>query len=387
MPAYQHMGHQSDNLLWESELSDYGGVLLSPVNYRRSSVGEQISRLGSRVGVESIFDPQLYVPDSDRGQLRTWEYFPVDVDSADLTSTEWWNRVSTSVAELCRDLRPSGVCSPAVVPRTFGNEYYGLMVTVAEQLAERLGECGVIVLQTLAAGLADLSEHDRVLEIASIVSRTPAERVYLILVGDTEPRRELARPEELKGAMRLIAALERSGLRVLVGHCSSDLVLWKAAGATSCATGKFFNLRRFTRSRFEEPSQGGGQLPYFFEEGLCAFLRESDLLRVRRLDMLSDATRANPYAREILQQLVERPGAPWVGLGWRQFLYWFMDAERRLSTGGLDVRGALRQAEAAWRRLEDEDILMEEARNDGGWLRPWRRALAEFDRRDPTATQ
>ena len=125
------------------------------------------------------------------------------------------------------------------------------------------------------------------LEIASIVSRTRAPYVYLVLISNVYPRREFADTEEIKGAMKLIYTLEDSGLKVIVGYSSSDVILWKSAGATACALGKFFNLRRFTSSRFQEPSEGGGQLPYWFEESLLSFLRESDLIRVRDANLLS----------------------------------------------------------------------------------------------------
>ena len=96
----------------------------------------------------------------------------------------------------------------------------------------------------------------------------------------------LSEVEEIKGAMRLIAAMRAAGLKVTVGFLSSDVLLWKAAGASHCATGKFFNLRRFTRTRFEEPrGQGGGQLPYWFEESLMAFLRQSDVQRIMPMNL------------------------------------------------------------------------------------------------------
>ena len=38
----------------------------------------------------------------------------------------------------------------------------------------------------------------------------------------------------------------------------------------------------------------------------------------------------------------------------------------------------LRNADSNWRILDDSDVLLEERRNDGGWIRPWRRALTEF---------
>ena len=94
----------------------------------------------------------------------------------------------------------------------------------------------------------------------------------------------------------------------MVGFCSSDVVLWKIAGAEACATGKFFNLRRFTSSRFDEPSQGGGQLPYWYEESLVAFLRESDVLRLQRRGELSDASLANPFGQAILEKFIQEPG-------------------------------------------------------------------------------
>ena len=378
MPAYQQMGHQSDNLLAEPALGGYAGALLSPVNYSAEQVAAQVAGVQAREGFEAVMDPQLYVPDSERGQLRTWPYFPADVDSADLTSETWWASVAHQLAGVCRALGVPAVCSPAVVPRAFSVEYFTSSVRAAELLADHLQGSGIQLLQTAVVGLADLSQAGRALEIASIVSRTPADRIYLVLVGDTEPRRELTQVEELKGAMRLIAALESADLRVLVGHCSSDLLLWKAAGATACASGKFFNLRRFTRSRFEEPAQGGGQLPYFFEEGLVAFLRDSDIARVRARGPLSATTMANPFAVEILERLDNEPGTAWLALSWRQFLHWFVTAERRLASGELEPRRLLRDAEAVWLRFEDEDVLMEEPRNDGSWLRPWRRAIAEF---------
>ena len=184
--------------------------------------------------------------------------------------------------------------------------------------------------------------------------------------------------EQLKGAMKLIALLETARMPVIVGFCSSDLVLWKAAGASHCATGKFFNLRRFTRARFDEPLQGGGQLPYWFEESLLAFVRESDILRIRPRGLIAQTLANNPFAVDIVRRLDDGQGVAWIALGWREYLYWFADFETRSTAGRLSITQVLRTAETNWRDLNDNDVLMEEVRNDGAWLRPWRRAVVEF---------
>jgi hypothetical protein len=177
--------------------------------------------------------------------------------------------------------------------------------------------------------------------------------------------------------MRLVRFLTEAGMRVIVGYTSSDLVLWKYAGAQDCASGKFFNLRRFTPSRFTEPPEGGGQLPYWFEESMMAYLRESDLVRVRRANLLSNNSLTNPFGAQILDQLDNSPGTPWLGLSWRQYLYWFSDFEHRYSQGRIDVNMVLSNAENVWRQLDEQAILMEERQNDGIWLRQWRRAVLE----------
>jgi hypothetical protein len=199
-----------------------------------------------------------------------------------------------------------------------------------------------------------------------------------------EPRRELRDDSELAGAMSLISLLEETGEPVLVSHCSSDMLLFKAAGATHCATGKFFNLRRFTRSRFEEPEEtGGGQLPYWFERSLIAFLREADILRLKANDydnLVAQGASNNHWAKQILTSLAKSSGTAWVRLGWRQYLSWFGKTERELEKSNAPqvLREWLKSAEASWLDLEENDILMEEPRNNGDWIRPWRQALAKF---------
>jgi hypothetical protein len=217
------------------------------------------------------------------------------------------------------------------------------------------------------------------MEIASILSRSRTSHIYLVFVSRTEPRRELIEVEEIKGAMRLIASMREAGLEVTVGFSSSDVLLWKAAGANHCATGKFFNLRRFTRTRFEEPGgSGGGQLPYWFEEPLMAFLRQSDLQRITQMNLPNLGPSTNPFGDLILAQMSAEPERAWLALAWRQFMFWFADVEDRLETGAVTSAALLRNADSNWRTLDDADFLTEERRNDGGWIRPWRRALAEF---------
>jgi hypothetical protein len=379
------MGHHSNNLVDLPEMSAFAGAIFSPINAGIEEVKEQIA-LGrqTRGQFENILDPQLYVPASERGHLKEWAYYPKDVDTADLTSSAWWSALNEKLTRACESLGLDSLCSPTVIPKVFDDKYYTRTVQVGSELAAHHRDTKTGVLQTALVNLPELADANRPLELASIISRTKAERIYLIFVGTTEPRRELNQADELVGAMRLIYALETNGVPVIVGFCSSDVLLWKAAGASSCASGKFFNLRRFTRQRFEEPTAtGGGQLPYWFEEALTAFLRQGDLIRVHRAGLIGEASNRNPFCQQILEILEEAarthtPPKAWLAISWRQFLYWFADVEDRLKRGNANVETILRAADAYWSKLDKAKILLEERFNDGTWIRIWLNALNEF---------
>lgn len=376
MAAYHQMGHDSENLLFQPELGSFRGAILSPVNYEPSRAIAQVDRARQELpdDFDLILDPQLYLPASDRGKLRQWSYFPTDVDTADLTSLPWWHRVNANLVRVGGELSLSAVCSPAILPKadSFTDSYYSHVVEVGSDLWDQCQpDNNVRVLQTAVVGLKELAIDNRPLEIASLLSNTKTDEIYLVFYCESTPRRELSASDQLSGAARLVAELKRTGLKLLVGFCAADMLIWKAAGADSCATGKFFNQRRFSRSRFEEPMDGGQNIAYFFEEALLAFLREADVRRIRQKESMSTATRRNPFAQKILDKLDNQPGTAWVADGWRQFLYWFVDCEERASRGE-DVERLIAFAENLWLEFGDAKLFMDEPRNDGSWTRPWR---------------
>jgi hypothetical protein len=371
------MGHDSQNLL--DSVSGYAGALISPVNETEADITELISRHASDA-FEFILDPQLYFPRrNDRGKLGTWSYFPQDFDTADMTSDSWWSHVLGELAQTAARVGARAVCSPATIGASMlTNDYYEAMRTRADHLVALSAEEGIRTLETVIVRLADLATPKRTLEIASVVSSTKAAGIYLVMLSEVKPRDELRDEEQLKGGMSLIRLLEDAGLPVLVGCSSSDVVLWKAAGATSCATGKFANLRRFTEGRFNEAEDGGRLFAYWFEEELLGFLRTSDLARVQAHELAISTT--NPFGQRILDQMGEDPAKPWVSLGWKQYLHWFAEMESQLTSDSASARMLIRAAAANWGRLEKNDVFMEEKTNNGSWLRPWLRAITEFNR-------
>ena len=374
MSVFHQIGHHSMNLVSDEDLSSFKGLVCSPLNYSQAEVTAQCGLLPS--GFLSIFDPHLYFPRSNRGKLHTWDYFPNDFDTAEQTNINWRKKLSDNLLDTCVKLKCSHLCSPSCVPTKFSEDYFRFYVDVGNYLYEKAHETGLGFYQSAIIDYKSMKEPSEPEIIASILSQTTSNSIYLIIKADIDPRRELSDSDAIAGIMKLIRLLSNSGIEVFVSYCSTDFILWKLAGAKDFATGKFFNLRRFTQSRFEEPSGGGGQLPYWFEKNLLAYLRESDLVRVKKADMLNYEYENNPFSLEILNQFETAPGNPWLALSWKNYLYTFALLEANLTND--DIPALLKTAEDNWLLLDDKNILMDEPRNNGSWIRQWRIAVNSY---------
>ncbi|HUX91744.1 MAG TPA: hypothetical protein VMV48_13755 [Gallionellaceae bacterium] len=388
MSTYHQIGHDSESMVVEAELRQFSGAILSPVNYSLNDTIAQCARFRSyKTDFDIIFDPQLYVPSVSRGKLQHWPHKPSDIDTADQSSLGWWKGTALNIIDVCKSFNPAGLCSPAFVPRTFDDAYYNLLVDIGDITAQQL-KIDVALKDktrpflTALVGLPDLGRNERYLQVGSILSRFSGKDIYLVFVDEEKPRNERSDSGALEGAARLIRVLSQSGFRITVGFTSSEMVLWKAAGAANVATGKFFNLRRFTKGRWdEEESSGGKNISYWFEPALLAFIREADVRRYMKEFPIDPSHDTNPFSKLILENLDAPERKAWVKESWRQFLYWFSYSEALIGNDFAQSSGMVSNAVDTWHAVKDAKLRFEEERNNGDWVRAWDIVLNELDRR------
>ncbi|MFA6455861.1 MAG: hypothetical protein WCW40_03485 [Bacteroidota bacterium] len=388
MASYLQMGHDSENLIGEQDLDAFIGVILSPVNSLPTKMHSSIQAIKKgNSDLDIILDPQLYVPKSQNKKLIKHPYFQKNIVSEDTQSTKWWLATAKKLSKYSMQLGVNSVASPVIVPKIWNEDYYTTCLNTANDLREVTNN-DIKVLSTVLVNINEISDETQRMKIASILSDTSANGFYIVLYGDTDPRREFSEESLLFGMMSLIKEFTFSGKQILVSNTSSDMILYKVAGATNCASGKFFNLRRFTKSRYEEPSNGGGgQLPYWFEHSLVSFLREADLLKLQAEglnNLVGNLRSKNYWSDEILQNLNSLHKAtkePWLKYSWRQYLSWFSHTENDIDQSREKyslVLSWLKSAESNWLQIEDNDIYFDEQRNNGSWVRPWLQALVKF---------
>lgn len=382
MGTFLQLGHEGWNLL--DEPIGFEGIVLSPVNEAPVTVIDRLQRLGdARMRYEVMFDPQLYNPSSNRGQLSQWSYFPADLDTADLTNINWWFALNSALVDNARNVGSDVVCSPAQVPRVYSQDYYAHVVAVADDLAQRGAAAGLKVATTVIIRLTDLSVASRALELASIISSARTDRVYVVFVVEgVEPRQQIVDAQLLATAMHFVRLLS-SHMRVQIAFSAQDLILWKAAGAHDLGTGKFLNLRRFSPGRWAAREEEGGRVvPYWAEPSLLGLIRDADVLTLKQRGIFADGARlaANPYSQRILDVLERGTGEAWVASAWRQYLHWFVSTEQSI-TSAAAAQQYLRYASDTWAWLDAQQVLLLDRWNDGSWVRVWLNALSDVTRR------
>lgn len=382
MAAYLQLGNNSWNLLSEDLIGNYAGAVVNPINDRPAVVADRMAGLGERrTQLELILDPQLYNPSVSRGELPSWNYYPADFETANRSDLGWWRTCSERLVKTAKSLHVDAICSPTALPRTFSNDYYEFVLSVAQNSRDLAEHHGLRHLTTIIVDLDDLADADRAYEIASILTRNSIERVYLLVHSDLTPREPFNDTESLATAIHLIRLL-REHMRVHVAFCGHDLILWKYAGAQEVSTGKFFNLRRFVPGRWEENESRGRPTPYWTDGELITLLRDQDVLM---LDRSHDWFRGrsfeeNPASAQILKRLRAGSGEAWLALAWRQYLRWVANEDSRLTTTSR-AREALLAADLRWKELDAAEVLFADRSNDGAWIRNWLNACALSKRR------
>jgi hypothetical protein len=395
------MGHATRNLALNPTLMAlYAGAITSPVNDDPPGVGKICGELAP---LETVFDPQAYNPRSERGQLPEWPYFakfgPYETAVFDAGA---WTGVITAMLADCIPLGHAAVCSPAVANDSTDDQL-GDAVQAGDALADALVGTELSGLQTAFIRSSTLTGAGRPETVASILTNGRLRRTYIVPRWSSEALM-LGDANEMLGFAKTLALVspERDAL---VGYCGPEMILWKAAGAHSAATGKYDNQQRWSSKRWDPKKSGGsGTTAYYFETSLLAWLRTEDIVRLdalgyaiglandpfypeirRHIEALKiEPARMVPVLNRNGKALLNKNGKPrmrregppdWLRLGWLQWLWWFGFVERELDAGRLSSRALVEAARTNWRWLQARRFVATDAENDGSWLPSWRVVL------------
>lgn len=284
MKVFHQAGH---NTAWNVDsYRDDGcgdGIIFSPVHWGRDKITTQPVELKRA----SLFDPQFYIPDSQKAKLHTYEFFPEKITNG--FSTRDFEAVAHDAAELCLDFQLSQKFDSIVVPA----RYFPELVTdyIEKQkaftvepflnaLEKKGGKKKVFLSLPVTTAMTQDKGYRRQL-LNWITSYQEIAGIYL-LNEMGEVTKQVSNYEKLLGHLEFIRDLGDASLEVIVGYCNTEALLVSALNPYAVTMGAYENTRTFSIDKFlEDESEKRGPAPRLYFPKLLNWIRYDTAIEIR----------------------------------------------------------------------------------------------------------
>lgn len=200
----------------------------------------------NRVGEGALFDPQLYVPHSDKKNFQTYSYWPKEF----VTKEVPWRDLTAKVAELNGKLKTQSFVLPGLPCERIGTSF----LRTQEQIIEAADEYHMEKLATVCLKQNVLLDTVQVERLLSAIEVWPVDGVYLIAEHPDDDY-FVDSPIWMLNLMKLCSGLRIQNKKVILGYANHQMLLLACTGIHAIASGNWMNTRSFTLSKFEESDE------------------------------------------------------------------------------------------------------------------------------------
>lgn len=306
---FHQVGHNAN---WNIDSFSEGhgnGLILSPVHQPRAA----IEKLDPDIRAASIFDPQFYIPSSQKPKLLSYSFFPENVPTG--FSERTFATHARRVARACLGFQESQGFRDIVIPMRFQDQPFADYIEQQEKLfvlpfldvlARHPPQRPVLLSLPLTSQMIQ-HEGFRTSILNWVTAYPEISGAYLNYRHERETK-QIESPEFLSAVLSFVRELKEADLSVVVGHQNTEALLFTAVDANVATIGSFENTRIFTAEKFlttEEERRGPRARIYLrgllnwiqFEEARQIMRKAPKLWRV-----LYSPTR---YADEVLGRDIE----------------------------------------------------------------------------------
>lgn len=284
MKIYQQAGHNTNwNIESFTDDSVGSGIIFSPVHYAK----DKIEKVDSELKKVSLFDPQFYIPDSQKVKLHSYEFFP-EVTAGGFSTIDF-EAVAHKSAEQCLEFQIENDFEAIVIPA----RYYSDLVTdyienqkkfsVEPFLSEieRIGLKKDIFISLPVTSQMTLDKGYRTDILNWITSYPQISGVYF-LNQFSESTKQVTKYENLSAHIEFISDLKGAGLGVIVGYCNTESLLLSALDPVAVTIGAYENTRAFSIDKFlQEESNKRGPAPRVYMPKLLNWVRYDTVIEIK----------------------------------------------------------------------------------------------------------
>jgi hypothetical protein len=388
MKIYHQVGHNSNwNIESHGDDGAGDGLILSPRYMSR----ERIEALGIPLKNQSYFDPQWFLPDTPRGKLEEYPFFP-DVYCGGFDTKNYVGADANQCASDCLDFQRNNRFEGVIIPT---RHYSGMLTTFMDmqtqqfinpfiQAIQQAKESGQLLQEEVLLQLilnegmiSDVSYCDDILDW--ITGMDEITGVYLILEVDSTSK-QIKNNDIIYHYLNFINMLKENELTVVVGYVNTESIVLSVANPDGITMGAYENMRKFSTRPFgEDPGIQKSPNPRLYCSQLLQWV-DSTYLGALKRQGFSDILDSTSYL-----STMQAPGYKWWFSKPEIYKHYFQVFYNQVSPlsakngeGRFNhVTSMIEQALAIYSRITHSGVVLDPD-SDGSHLPHWQTALNEF---------
>lgn len=255
---YHQLGH---NFSWNIESlhedNTGDGLILAPRYMNR----KRIEELGTALRGMSIFDPQFFLPNTQRGHLSSYDFFP-DIVAEGFETTEYSDTLAQESAIRCMRFQVDNWFRYIIIPTRHVTGMPSNYQTMQETFfirpfldaRQRIGASQPVVLQMVITEhmLKDEVYFNNLLNWVTGISEISG--VYLIIDHGNRAK-QVKDLDLLIAILKFIDFLKLNEMRVILGYLNTEAFLLSIASPDIVTIGSYEGTRMFNIKYFQESEQ------------------------------------------------------------------------------------------------------------------------------------
>ena len=383
MKIFHQAGHNTIWNLTSFEDDRTGdGIILSPVHLQK----ERLQQIEYEIKACSLFDPQFYVPDSQKAKLQSYDFFPETLMEG--FSTNDYESQAYEAAEKCLEFQVQNNFESLIIPGRYFSELAsdyvrqqnGLFVEPFLHAYRRNGTIKKLFL-TVPMTSAMLLDNDYRISILDWATSYPEIYGAYLLIFFDEASKQIQNFDKLMAYIEFIGELKDADLEIICGYCNTEGLILTMLEPYGITVGAYENTRSFSIDKFlEDDRERRGPAARIFLPNLLNSVRWStaDEIRSDFSELWHDIYTPTAYSEAVFDS-GQAPHFSQPPLYKHQFqlMSYIYDelSNQSLSERKENITYRIRRASELYNRIEASGVLFFDDNCRGGHLPVWNRIL------------
>lgn len=383
---YHQCGH---NTVWnidsfcKDKIGD--GLIFSPSDFEK----EKVEKLDLKIKESSFFDPQYYLPKSDKKKLQTYNFFPNTFMNNDYSTVNYEEKAYDD-AYKCVEFQKNNSFNRIIIPCVYKENFTDKYLAIQKELyiipfvsaIEKLNVNKPVFLTLILKDnyLFDKEIREEILSFAT--SFQAIDGIYII-PEHVETYKRVRDEKYLFELMKFIDKLRENELLVHLGYTDIEGFILSLSDITSISIGAYENTRCFSIEKFKSNvGKRQGPNPRVFSAKLLQNVEYTYLAPLETLyDKYDELFEDNEYKIKLFE-----PTFQWHFTKPEIYKYYFCEYSKLLQKlpGEYDERyqfilEKIKESMIYYKEINDSGVLLDE-RSNGDHLIHWTNAINMYNK-------